>query len=243
MTVDFPPPLPPTSAQVWPAAIWKDRPRSTWGRAHRESLRPNRTRLVPPPYQPGASRPFPRTNRTRLVPPDVPRGQEGKQPPTEPSAAKPPPAEPDAVDAGDLGVRSPPLPPPSRTNWTRLVPPSVLTGHVSVDAGDLGVRALRVGKVHVLEAEVAAAGRKRLALQPPRAAGSDAGGPVGHGRTHRSSGGGRPRGSARGRASGEEWSSSETRSMREKTSDMACLALPRLGAKADACAACPISTG
>ena len=25
---------------------------------------------------------------------------------------------------------SPPLPPPSRTNWTRLVPPSVLTGHV-----------------------------------------------------------------------------------------------------------------
>jgi hypothetical protein len=25
----------------------------------------------------------------------------------------------------------PPLPPPSRTNWTRLVPPSVLTGHVS----------------------------------------------------------------------------------------------------------------
>ena len=24
-----------------------------------------------------------------------------------------------------------PLPPPSRTNWTRLVPPSVLTGHVS----------------------------------------------------------------------------------------------------------------
>ena len=29
-------------------------------------------------------------------------------------------------------ARSPsPLPPPSRTNWTRLVPPSVLTGHVS----------------------------------------------------------------------------------------------------------------
>ena len=27
--------------------------------------------------------------------------------------------------------RAPPLPPPSRTNWTRLVPPSVLTGHVS----------------------------------------------------------------------------------------------------------------
>jgi hypothetical protein len=26
---------------------------------------------------------------------------------------------------------APPLPPPSRTNWTRLVPPSVLTGHVS----------------------------------------------------------------------------------------------------------------
>ena len=25
----------------------------------------------------------------------------------------------------------PPLPPPSRTNWTRLVPSSVLTGHVS----------------------------------------------------------------------------------------------------------------
>ena len=24
-----------------------------------------------------------------------------------------------------------PLPPPSRTNWTRLVPPCVLTGHVS----------------------------------------------------------------------------------------------------------------
>ena len=25
----------------------------------------------------------------------------------------------------------PPFPPPSRTNWTRLVPPSVLIGHVS----------------------------------------------------------------------------------------------------------------
>jgi len=25
----------------------------------------------------------------------------------------------------------PPLPPPSRTDWTRLVPPSVLTGHVN----------------------------------------------------------------------------------------------------------------
>ena len=29
------------------------------------------------------------------------------------------------------GAGPPPLPPPSRTNWTRLVPPSVLTGHVS----------------------------------------------------------------------------------------------------------------
>ena len=31
----------------------------------------------------------------------------------------------------------PPLPPPSRTNWTSLVPPSVLTGHVSSPLGAL----------------------------------------------------------------------------------------------------------
>jgi hypothetical protein len=29
-----------------------------------------------------------------------------------------------------LEVPAPPLPPPSRTKWTRLVPPPVLTGHV-----------------------------------------------------------------------------------------------------------------
>ena len=33
------------------------------------------------------------------------------------------------------GSRPPPLPPPSRTNWTRLVPPSVLIGHVSTRLG------------------------------------------------------------------------------------------------------------
>jgi len=35
------------------------------------------------------------------------------------------------VTAIKRGGAPPPLPPPSRTNWTRLVPPSVLTGHVS----------------------------------------------------------------------------------------------------------------
>ena len=34
----------------------------------------NRTRLVPPPYQPDTSRPPPRINRTRLVPPPVSTG-------------------------------------------------------------------------------------------------------------------------------------------------------------------------
>ena len=54
-------------------------------------------------------------------------------------------------DAGAAGT--PPRPPPSpfRTNWTRLVPPSVLTGHVSLtSAGGAGgtqggVSALRGG--------------------------------------------------------------------------------------------------
>jgi hypothetical protein len=48
-----------------------------------------------------------------FFPPPSPPGQESR-----PSASGP---------AGS----PPPLPPPSRTNWTRLVPPSVLTGHVS----------------------------------------------------------------------------------------------------------------
>jgi hypothetical protein len=36
--------------------------------------------------------------------------------------------------AGTYVIMSPPLPPPSRTNWTPLIPPSVLTGHVSSQA-------------------------------------------------------------------------------------------------------------
>ena len=41
-------------------------------------------------------------------------------------------AVPGAVPQGREGLAGPPpLPPLSRTNWTRLVPPSVLTGHVS----------------------------------------------------------------------------------------------------------------
>jgi hypothetical protein len=40
------------------------------------------------------------------------------------------PQRPDSLLA-ELDRSLPPLPPPSRTNWTRLVPPSVLTGHVS----------------------------------------------------------------------------------------------------------------
>ena len=44
-----------------------------------------------------------------------------------------PPTAASAGARGRCGARIPlpPLPPPSRTNWTRLVPPSVLTGHVS----------------------------------------------------------------------------------------------------------------
>ena len=35
---------------------------------------------------------------------------------------------------------SPPTPPPSRTNWTRLVPPLVLTGHADqTEIGERGV--------------------------------------------------------------------------------------------------------
>ena len=34
----------------------------------------------------------------------------------------------------NMSGMSPPLPPPSRTNWTRLIAPSVLTGHVSSQA-------------------------------------------------------------------------------------------------------------
>jgi hypothetical protein len=34
-----------------------------------------------------------------------------------------------ALQHWNIGA-TPRLPPPSRTNWTRLVPPSVLTGHV-----------------------------------------------------------------------------------------------------------------
>ena len=40
-----------------------------------------------------------------------------------------------ARDATGNALHSVPLPPPSRTNWTRLVPPSVLTGHVLSPTG------------------------------------------------------------------------------------------------------------
>jgi hypothetical protein len=51
-------------------------------------------------------------------------------------AVVPPPREWEQPLANELSdaallVAPPPVPPPSRTNWTRLVPPPVLTGHVS----------------------------------------------------------------------------------------------------------------
>jgi hypothetical protein len=63
----------------------------------------------------------------------------------------PPPAPPGGClgrgRAADDGARAPPFPsPPSRTNWTRLVPSPVLTGHVSSlppGAADAGARAGR----------------------------------------------------------------------------------------------------
>ena len=50
------------------------------------------------------------------------------------AAPSSPLAQPRGVLVGyplSAAVLPPPLPPPSRTNWTRLVPPSVLTRHVS----------------------------------------------------------------------------------------------------------------
>ena len=48
------------------------------------------------------------------------------------------------IVAATLQEPPPPPPPPSRTKWTRLVHPSVLTGHVSSapGAGDVSPRAL-----------------------------------------------------------------------------------------------------
>ena len=53
---------------------------------------------------------------------------------TSPATTSPalPPARPQSVSLTlSLSLYQPPPPPPSRTKWTRLVHPSVLTGHVS----------------------------------------------------------------------------------------------------------------
>ena len=103
----------------------------------------SRLRRLPPP-------PPPRTNWTRLVPPSVLIGHAWARrgrPPASPRALLHRSRAGVAVTnacacllAPILNVRAclfvgwadvPRPPPPSRTDWTRLVPPPVLTGHVS----------------------------------------------------------------------------------------------------------------
>jgi len=62
-----------------------------------------------------------------LLPP--PRGHRAALPPT--AAAPPTPANEGARPAGGCVTAGAPLTPLPRTKWTRLVPPSILTGHVS----------------------------------------------------------------------------------------------------------------
>ena len=107
-------------------------PRPSYGSdTPRPSPRTNRTRRVPSP----------RTNRTRRVPHPVLLGTRARAAvkPTAPCSACVRPAcvsvcAPCAAAGAEThgGARTPPPPhPPSRTDWTRLVPPPVLTGHVS----------------------------------------------------------------------------------------------------------------
>jgi len=90
---------------------------------------------------PAPSRSWPRSPTSaelsvcrRAVPPPPPPPPTAPPPPPPPPhpAPPPPPLAPPPPPRGALGLppRGPP-PPPSRTKWTRLVHPSVLTGHVS----------------------------------------------------------------------------------------------------------------
>ena len=84
--------------------------------------------LPPPPYEVDTPGPSPRTNRTRpppRCPADAPTRAGGARRVHDGAVPRAQRTRPRAPQS------APPPPPPSRTNRTRLVPPSVPTGHVS----------------------------------------------------------------------------------------------------------------
>ena len=119
-------------------------------------------------------RPSPRTNRTRRVPHPVligrdyeglrRRGRASRRTPASSGGCGSPPRG----WSGAGPTRRHPPPSPSRTKWTRLVHPSVLTGHVSLVFRRAPRRFRRVGARSSLEGRSLPLSKTRSANKAPQ---------------------------------------------------------------------------